>query len=139
MIHIRVDLGSIEWHESREVATRVAERDRTLETKARLPDERQVHAFEVREANVLAAEALHVLDTIDDYRPSEYVTQREYVRLFERGARLVGQRDYVAPVLFELTVVDFVVERACHQDLVLFPARLEKARKLLECVGHDTT
>lgn len=121
------------------MSTRVSEGNGALEAERWLPDERQVDAFEVREADVLASEALHVLDAVDDYGPTEDVGQGEYVRLLERCAWLVRQRDYVAPVLLELVVVDVVVERACHQDLVLLPAWFQVTCELLQCVRHHST
>ena len=76
------DASVLEGHEGREVAAGVAERERTLGAEGGLPGEREVDAREVRDAEVLARQALHVLDAVDDDGAAEDVAEGEYVRLF---------------------------------------------------------
>ena len=84
-----------------------------------------IFTFEMGEADVLASQALDVLDTVDDDWSTENVTQGEYVSLFERSTWLVGERENVLPILFQLVVVKRVVKRLSQRELVLFPSRLE--------------
>ena len=70
-------IEAIQSDQSGEVSSRVAERNGTLEAELWLPDEWQVDALEVGEADVLAAEALYILDTVDENGPSKDVTERE--------------------------------------------------------------
>ena len=81
--------------------------------------------FEMRDVNVLFSTVRGVLDTVDDDWSTENVTQGEYVSLFERSTWLVGEREDVLPILFQLVVVKRVVKRLSQRELVLFPSRLE--------------
>ena len=111
----------LERHQRREVAARVAKRERRLVAEGGVPQQRQVDALEARVAQRLAAEALDEFDAVDDDWPPQHVRQREHVQLLEAGARLRSQRQQRRPVLFPLRLVQREVHQRRLNALVLTP------------------
>ena len=75
--------------------------------EAGLPEEGQVYALELGEAEVLPAPGLDVLDAVHDDGPPQHVAQAEDVRLLQAGPRLTGQTDKTTGTLYTIQESDF--------------------------------
>lgn len=74
--NIRHNVALLQRHQRSEVTTRIPQSNRALEAEVRLPDQRQVNALEVSEPDILASEALNILDTV--YNNQRCDTEQRY-------------------------------------------------------------
>lgn len=81
--------------------------------------------FETRVAQVLATEALDILDAVDDDGSPQDVSQCEDMQLFQAGAGLRGERHESRPVLLPLRLLQGELQHPRLARLVLSPPRVE--------------